>query len=109
MVNPYELIFDRLGNIETILLDLKHPCPKQTPATKNKMRLREVAERLGMAECSLYPIIKAGKLYATKPNKHWLVSEESLEAYIKGEKHIQVQSVDEDPSTFLLRNKKAAK
>ena len=42
----------------------------------------EVAERLRTTPFTIVRAIRAGELRATKPNRAWLVSEESLAEYL---------------------------
>lgn len=67
------------------------------------LRLRQAASYLGIAEASVYGLVAREKLKPLKPGKHLLFTRESLNAYLNGE------SETPDPSTFLLKRKKAAK
>jgi excisionase family DNA binding protein len=102
MTNPFELIFDRLGNIENILLDLKFPIVQ--PIQVNRpLRLKEAADFIGVAPTTLYGLIAKKKIIPLKPGKHVLFMKSDLEAYLKGERP---PTVKEDPSIYLIRNKK---
>lgn len=62
--------------------------------------LEEIAELTKTSRRGLYNHLKAGKLQAVKPGKHWLVSEENLQAYLAGN---QPEEITETGDALLYR------
>ena len=62
--------------------------------------LDEIAELTKTSRRGLYNHLKAGKLQAVKPGKHWLVSEENLQAYLSGN---QPEEITETGDALLYR------
>lgn len=80
----------------------------QDQLEKNKpLRLKAAADFLGVAETTLYSLVHQGRIKPLKPGKHLLFTKESLEAYLRGERPEAQEKPD--PSTYLLKTKKAAK
>ncbi|WNH10554.1 helix-turn-helix domain-containing protein [Thalassobellus suaedae] len=64
MNNPFETINQRLSNIETLLLDIKHkPIEEEKP---ENLTVKETAELLKVSEQSIHNYIKKGYI----PAKH---------------------------------------
>jgi excisionase family DNA binding protein len=76
MSNPFEILENRLSNIEALLLDLKHP----TPTTENKrFSVKDIAKRNGLSELSIRNYIKEGKIQATRIGRRILIDESQFE------------------------------
>lgn len=106
MDNPFQTIDARLSNIENLLLEIKHPSNQnQVPVDEKKpLRLIKAAEYIGKAPTSLYTLVSNGQIKGYKAGKHWIFFKSDLDSYIKGG-----PIPSEDPSTFLLKRKKAEK
>lgn len=102
--NPFSIIDARLSNIESLLLDIKHSPIESVKNDDKPLRLKAAADFIGVAETTLYSLVHQGKLKPLKPGGHLLFTKESLQAYLRGER--PEQEVNEDPSTYLKRNKK---
>lgn len=63
MSNPFEILEARLSNIESLLLDIKHPIQK----TENKLySVKDLAKYAGVSELSIRNWILEGKIEAKK-------------------------------------------
>lgn len=66
MTNPFESIETRLGNIETLLLDLKHdprPATSDTPPERRTLHsIRELADFLGCSQPTAHKFKKSGRI-----------------------------------------------
>lgn len=72
MSNPFEIIDARLSNIESLLLDIKHP-PKQSE--NKRYSVKETAERNSVSELTIRNYIKEGKIEAHKIGRRILIDE----------------------------------
>jgi excisionase family DNA binding protein len=76
MSNPFEILENRLSNIEALLLDLKHP----TPTTESKFySVKDLAKHAGVSELSIRNYIKEGKLEAKKIGRRILIDQSQFE------------------------------
>jgi len=85
MNNPFEIIEARLSNIETLLLDLKHP-PKENITTEPQdefLTIQEAAEFLSLAVPTIYSKVSKGELPFMKRSKRLYFSKSELSEYIK--------------------------
>lgn len=77
MTNPFETLNNRLANIETLLLDLKHK-PIEEEKSEN-LTVKETAEILKVSEQSVHNYIKRGFISAQKVGRILLIKREDLE------------------------------
>lgn len=78
MNNPFEAINQRLSNIESLLLDIKHkPEPEDKP---ENLTVKEAAPLLKVSEQSVIKYIKKGLLPAKLIGRSYLIRREDLEA-----------------------------
>lgn len=76
MSNPFEVLEQRLSNIENLLLDIKHP-PKQT---ENKLySVKELAAYAGVSELSIRNYIIEGKIKAKKIGRRIFIEQSQFE------------------------------
>ncbi len=77
MNNPFEIISERLSNIESLLLDIKHK-PVQEEKSEN-LTVKETAELLKVSEQSVHNYIKRGTLSAQKVGRILLIKRTDLD------------------------------
>lgn len=77
MNNPFETINQRLSNIETLLLDIKHK-PIEEEKSEN-LNVKEVAEILKVSEQSVHSYIKKGHFPAKKLGRILLINRTDLD------------------------------
>ena len=75
--NPFETINERLSNIESLLLELKH---KPEPEEKSEnLTVKETAEVLKVSEQSVHNYIKRGFISAQKVGRILLIKRSDLD------------------------------
>ena len=77
MTNPFELLNERLSNIETLLLEIKHK-PEENEKPEN-LTVKETAEVLKVSEQSVHNYIKKGLIPAQKLGRVLLIKREDLD------------------------------
>ena len=77
MINPFEILNERLANIETLLLDIKHK-PEEEEKSEN-LTVKETAEVLKVSEQSVHNYIKRGLIPALKMGRILLIKREDLD------------------------------
>ncbi|WP_159092059.1 helix-turn-helix domain-containing protein [Aquimarina sp. Aq107] len=77
MDNPFKIISERLSNIESLLLDIKHkPVEERKP---ENLTVKETAELLKVSEQSVHNYIKRGTLSAQKVGRILLIKRADLD------------------------------
>ena len=75
--NPFETINERLSNIESLLLELKH---KPEPEKKSEnLTVKETAEVLKVSEQSVHNYIRRGFISAQKVGRILLIKRSDLD------------------------------
>ncbi|MDD7886125.1 helix-turn-helix domain-containing protein [Flavivirga sp. 57AJ16] len=87
MNNPFETINQRLSNIETLLLDIKHK-PIEEKKSEN-LTVKESAELLKVSEQSIHNYIKRGFLSAQKVGRILLLKRVDIEQSLKEVKSLK--------------------
>ncbi len=77
MTNPFETLNNRLANIETLLLEIKHK-PIEEEKSEN-LTVKECAERLKVSEQSIHNYIKKGFIKAKKMGRILLIKRTDLD------------------------------
>jgi excisionase family DNA binding protein len=76
MSNPFEILEARLSNIESLLLDIKHPIQK----TESKLySVKDLAEYAGVSELSIRNWILEGKIQAKRIGRRILIDQKQFE------------------------------
>ncbi len=87
MNNPFETINQRLLNIETLLLEIKHkPIEEEKP---ENLTVKETAEFLKVSEQSVHNYIKKGFLPAQKVGRILLIKRTDVEDSLKEVKSLK--------------------
>jgi len=87
MNNPFEILNERLANIESLLLDIKHkPVEEQKP---ENLTVKETAELLKVSEQSVHNYIKRGTLPAQKVGRILIIKREDLDNALKEVKSLK--------------------
>lgn len=77
MNNPFETISERLSNIESLLLEIKHK-PIEEKKSEN-LTVKETAEVLKVSEQSVHNYIKRGFISAQKVGRILLIKRADLD------------------------------
>ncbi len=87
MNNPFEIIEQRLSNIENLLLDIKHK-PIEEDKAEN-LTVKEAAELLKVSEQSIHNYIKRGFLPAQKVGRILLIKRIDIEQSLQEVKSLK--------------------
>lgn len=87
MYNPFEIIEQRLSNIENLLLDIKHK-PIEEEKAEN-LTVKEAAELLKVSEQSIHNYIKRGFLPAQKVGRILLIKRIDVELSLQEVKSLK--------------------
>lgn len=87
MNNPFEIIEQRLSNIENLLLDIKHK-PIEEGKAEN-LTVKEAAELLKVSEQSIHNYIKRGFLPAQKVGRILLIKRIDVEQSLQEVKSLK--------------------
>jgi len=87
MNNPFEIIEQRLSNIENLLLDIKHK-PTEEEKAEN-LTVKEAAELLKVSEQSIHNYIKRGFLPAQKVGRILLIKRIDVEQSLQQVKSLK--------------------
>lgn len=91
MNNPFEIIEQRLSNIENLLLDIKHK-PIEEEKAEN-LTVKEAAELLKVSEQSIHNYIKRGFLPAQKVGRILLIKRIDVEQSLQEVKSLKYKRV----------------
>jgi len=79
MKNPFELIDERLSNIESLLLDIKHK--PEVDLSNKRYSIKEAADILMVIPLTIRNHIKAGNIKASKlGRKYYILHSELFDA-----------------------------
>ncbi len=87
MNNPFEIIEQRLSNIENLLLDIKYK-PTEEDKAEN-LTVKEAAELLKVSEQSIHNYIKRGFLPAQKVGRILLIKSIDIEQSLQDVKSLK--------------------
>lgn len=87
MNNPFEVIEQRLSNIENLLADIKHNPIKEEKA--ENLTVKETSEFLKVSEQSIHNYIKKGFLPAQKVGRILLIKRIDLEQSLQEVKSLK--------------------
>lgn len=87
MINPFEIIAQRLSNIESLLLDIKHK-PIEENNSEN-LSVKEASELLKVSEQSIHNYIKKGFIPAQKVGRILLIKRYDIEQSLKEVKSLK--------------------
>ncbi|MFY7666774.1 helix-turn-helix domain-containing protein [Flavobacterium sp.] len=87
MNNPFEIIEQRLSNIENLLLDIKHK-PTEEDKAEN-LTVKEASELLKVSEQSIHNYIKRGFLPAQKVGRILLIKRIDVEQSLQEVKSLK--------------------
>lgn len=97
MNNPFEIIDARLANIESLLLDIKHP--ERPPEPSDRCQLKDACEITGLGKAAIYKMTHEKKLPHAKFGSRLIFSRRQLTIWV--EEHTLLPS---DPADELKAN-----
>ncbi len=91
MTNPFEALNNRLANIETLLLEIKHkPIEEEKP---ENLTVKETAEVLKVSEQSVHNYIKKGFIPAQKVGRVLLIKRADLDSSLTEVKSLKYKRI----------------
>lgn len=105
MINPFEVIEERLSNIENMLTALKNSPEKEILVTKNR-NLKEAA-----AYCGNMPIptfrkhLNSGHISGSKPGKSWIFSQKDLDDFLEKFRRKTRDEIEADAEDYIFKRK----
>lgn len=107
MVNPFESIEARLSNIESLLLDIKHPQEKgDTSQSEELLTVEQAAKYLDLSKTYVYRLISRGELPVMKRGARVYFSKKELFDYVKAGRKKTNAELSAEADQYS-RNKKA--
>jgi predicted DNA-binding transcriptional regulator AlpA len=83
MNNPFELINNRLQNIERLLSDIKHETPSPTSQKKELLSIKEAGAFLNLSIATIYSKVSRRELPCLKQNNRLYFIESELMDFLK--------------------------
>ncbi len=87
MSNPFETINERLSNIESLLLELKHKPVKEEK--DENLTVKETADLLKVSEQSIHNYIKRGYITAKKVGRILLIKRSEIDQSLQEVKSLK--------------------
>lgn len=109
MQNPFELIAERLTNIESLLIDLKHSpssYPSVPPATDKPLTVEEAAKFLDLEPGTIYVKVHKGELPHSKKSGRLYFDREELKEYLKSGRNKTNSEIEAEAHTNITRKGK---
>ncbi|MCF8405843.1 MAG: helix-turn-helix domain-containing protein [Bacteroidales bacterium] len=105
MQNPFEIIDERLSNIEILLNAIKNSPEKETPSTKNR-NLKQAAEYCGnMPIPTFRKHLNAGHIAGSKPGKSWIFSQKDLDDFLEKFRRKTRQEIEAEAEDYIYKRK----
>jgi len=86
ITNPFEIIHNRLLNIEVLLLDIKHGSNEGTEPQKANLTKREAANELSCSIPMIDKLVQSGRLEKIKIGAKVLIPRTSIEKILSNKK-----------------------
>ena len=105
MQNPFEVIDERLSNIENMLSAIKNSPEKEATISKNR-NLKEAA-----AYCGNMPIptfrkhLQAGHISGSKPGKSWIFSQKDLDDFLEKFRRKTNEEIESEAEDYIFKRK----
>ena len=103
MNNPFEAIEAKLSNIESLLLDIKHP-PQQIDKKKDQLlTVPEAADFLSLTVPTVYSKVSRGELPCMKKFRRLYFSREELMNLLKEGRKKTNAEIEDEAHTYLKK------
>lgn len=105
MQNPFEVIEERLNNIENLLTAIKRSPEKEISVSKNR-NLREAAEYCGnMPIPTFRKHLNVGHISGSKPGKSWIFSQKDLDDFLGKFRRKTKEEIESEAEDYIIRRK----
>jgi excisionase family DNA binding protein len=106
MINPFQVIEQKLSNIETLLLDIKHQSATvETDHPDQLLTIQQAAEFLRLSVPTLYSKCSKSEIPYMKRSKRLYFSREQLTEYIKSGRKLTNAEIEQQTDQYLTNKK----
>jgi len=107
MQNPFETFDDRLSNIESLLLDLKHKTPEPSqPEAPEFLNTDEASKFIKLAKQTLYGLVHQQKVPYYKKGKILIFKRAELIEWVEQGRNKTAVEIDAEADQFLAKKRK---
>lgn len=105
MDNPFEILMNKLLEIESLLLDIKHQRhPEVIKEEKEQfLTVKQAAEFLGLSTATVYTKVSKQQLPVMKRGNRLYFSEEELIQYLKDGRRKTNQEIEREADDYLAK------
>lgn len=105
MNNPFEVLEKRLENIETLLIDIKHPPQQQKIETEVLLTIKQASEFLKLSVPTIYSKVSRGEIPVMKQAKRLYFSSVELMQFVKDGRRKTNSEIEAEAVDYLIKNK----
>jgi excisionase family DNA binding protein len=110
MNNPFEVLEERLSNIENLILNLKQSQDTESKVqTEQLLTAQEAAKFLNLSLATIYSKVSRNELPVMKRSKRLYFSSTELLIYLKAGRKKSNSEIEAEAEAFLLNTKKGMK
>jgi len=110
MKNPFEILDNRLSNIENLLLDIKHkPKVESKHDPDNPLSIKDVAELTGLSVATLYGYCQRKEIPYHKTGNRLRFFKTEIITWIKTGRVKTVSEIEADADSYLSNKNKGLK
>lgn len=106
MLNPFEVIIERLENIERCLIEINSKEATRTPETDTLLTISQAASFLNLAKATLYSKVSRQEIPCSKNGKRLYFSKDELTEWIKSGKKLTVAEIKAATDKHLAQVKR---
>ena len=107
MENPFEIIYDKLERIETMLGNTFESIGKdEIKITSKIMTIKQVSEYLGLSKSHLYKLTSTHNIPHSKRGKRLYFDTEKINEWVLENEIWTQKDIEEQAANYLIKNKK---
>jgi excisionase family DNA binding protein len=103
MENPFEMIIEKLNNIETLLESLSQRQPLQEVGNSEILNLEETSKYTSMARATLYKMTSTREIPHFKRGKRLYFRKSELDAWITNNRVMTKEEIDGMADEYIMR------
>jgi len=109
MINPFEILLDRLTKIELLLDQLEKKNLTTSESSKEKpLTVTGAAEYLNLEPSTIYGLVSKKEIPYSKRHKRLYFLESELSAWLAGGRKKTISELVNDPANYLKRGRKSS-
>jgi len=109
MENPFEIIIEKLNNIEHLLLEIRHG-QRGTINSKSHdvefMNVTQVAEYLSLAKQTIYALVHKMKIPNYKQGKRLYFKKADIDEWLSKNRRKTNEEIEQEATDYLIRKKR---